>query len=223
MGFLEKTASKDNTSLGAHENGSIYLKRGRINRATFGENVPIGSKGTIADVIVELDLDTGRGFDKSTNIVGWFKKTNTAHGEISVGLGSLFKVKQLVKATSTDTPAVLGRAGIEAADLDEKAFNSDSWKSMFSEAVKDMVGEEVVYLEFAAYRKQNGKTGYDVYDIFYSVGDEDDDAQKAADALYNSFMKQVEGGWVTRYDPTLVETQEEASPMPEITYEEPKF
>jgi len=216
MGFFDNATAKadnGNTSrLGSHENGAVYVKRGRIERATYSENVSIGSKGTVADVVVELDIDTGAGFAKTTNILGWFKKIATAHGEVASGLGSLFKIKQLIKATGTDTPRVLQAASIDAADLDEKNFNESAWRNLFDAAVKEMVGEEVVYLEFAAYQKKNGKTGYDVYDIFYSVGDTDDDAQKAADTLYKSFMKQVDGGWVRRYDPSLLETGGDSSP-----------
>lgn len=208
MGFFDKPSAgnktENNTRLGAHEDGAVYVKRGRIEKATYSENVGIGSKGAVADVVVGLDIDTGAGFAKSTTILGWFKKIATAHGEVASGLGSLFKVKQLIKATGTDNGKVLQSAGIEASDLDEKNFNESAWRNLFDAAVKEMVGQEVVYLEYAAYQKNNGKTGYDVYDIFYSAGDDDEAAQKAGDALYKSFMKQVEGGWVKRYDPTLL-------------------
>lgn len=208
MGFFDEPSAgnktENNTRLEAHEDGAVYVKRGRIEKATYSENVGIGSKGAVADVVVGLDIDTGAGFAKSTTILGWFKKIATAHGEVASGLGSLFKIKQLIKATGTDNAKVLQSAGIEASDLDEKNFNESAWRNLFDAAVKEMVGQEVVYLEYAAYQKKNGKTGYDVYDIFYSVGDDDEAAQKAGDALYKSFMKQVEGGWVKRYDPTLL-------------------
>lgn len=208
MGFFDSPAkgnkTDNNTRLGSHEDGAVYVKRGRIEKATYSENASIGSKGTVVDVIVGLELDTGAGFAKSTDILGWFKKIATAHGEVASGLGSLFKVKQLIKATGTDNAKVLQSAGIEASDLDEKNFNESAWRNLFDAAVKEMVGQEVVYLEYAAYQKNNGKTGYDVYDIFYSVGDSDEDAQKAGDALYKSFMKQVNGGWVRRYNPDLL-------------------
>ena len=87
-----------------------------------------------------------------------------------------------------------------------------AWRNLFDAAVKEMVGQEVVYLEYAAYQKNNGKTGYDVYDIFYSAGDSDEDAQKAGDALYKSFMKQVNGGWVRRYNPDLLNAGGDSAP-----------
>jgi len=208
MGFFDSPSAgkktDNNNRLGSHEDGAVYVKRGRIEKATYSENVSIGGKGAVADVIIGLDIDTGAGFAKSTTILGWFKKIATAHGEVASGLGSLFKVKQLIKATGTDNGKVLQSAGIEASDLDEKNFNESAWRNLFDAAIKEMVGQEVVYLEYAAYQKNNGKTGYDVYDIFYAVGDDDEATQKAGEALYKSFMKQVDGGWVKRYDPTLL-------------------
>lgn len=174
----------------AYSASNMYVMQAQVKDGeVVGASEPKTDKSKLYDVGIILEMDIDKQFYPIAKICG---NTKVVNGEAT--WGGAFRVNDFLCSM---------KVGF-------KQLNPDN--SIPQECLDALAGQEVWTLQYPAYKKQSGKTGYNYYSQIVNGTYE-----KGASLLKKNYDKDVAGGYITllsdeavEFDPTAVVAEPES-------------